>query len=239
MKWVIVESWYVYLQEECMNRIIWLIVIEIIEQGYDPNKKGVAVNEYLTEIVKEPRMSVSWKGKVLLQQSNWTIGGLVEIGDTESNRSSLSQVFLWNTPGGYCWSNMQVILSVHEYLKFKLQRCTHRSSHPEVFSSKGFLKICNKFTGERQCGNAISIKLQSKFIEITFWHRCYHIPMMKLFAIAPLLMFGRFLNTSLNSENIITKINSKNPANDASDKNESDKFIIYIGKIEIFTNIMK
>ena len=70
MKWVIVESWYVYLQEECMNRIIWLIVIEIIEQGYDPNKKGVAVNEYLTEIVKEPRMSVSWKRKVLLQQSN-------------------------------------------------------------------------------------------------------------------------------------------------------------------------
>ena len=63
--------------------------------------------------------------------------------------------------------------------------------------------------------------------------------MMKLFAIAPLLMFDRFLNTSLNSENIITKINTKNPANDASDKNESDKFIIYIGKIEIFTNVMK
>ena len=32
---------------------------EIIEQGHDPNKKGVAVNEYLTEIVKEARMSVS------------------------------------------------------------------------------------------------------------------------------------------------------------------------------------
>ena len=43
-------------------------MIEIIDQGYDPKKKGLAVHEYLTEIVKEPRMSVSWKRKVLLQQ---------------------------------------------------------------------------------------------------------------------------------------------------------------------------
>ena len=84
-------------------------MIEIIEQGYVPKKKGLAVNEYLTEIVKEPRMSVSWKRKVLLQQSNWTIGGLVEIRDRESNRSSLSQVFLKISQ--YSWENMCVGVS--------------------------------------------------------------------------------------------------------------------------------
>ena len=84
-------------------------MIEIIEQGYVPKKKGLAVNEYLTEIVKESRMSVSWKRKVLLQQNNWTIGGLVEIRDRESNRSSLSQVFLKISQ--YSWENMCVGVS--------------------------------------------------------------------------------------------------------------------------------
>ena len=42
-----------------------------------------------------------------------------------------------------------------------------RSSHPEVFLRKGFLKICSKFTGEDPCPSAISIKLICKFIEIT------------------------------------------------------------------------
>ena len=46
------------------------------------------------------------------------------------------------------------------------------SSHPEEFLIKGVLKICSKFTGEHPCRSAISIKLQSKFIEITFWHGC-------------------------------------------------------------------
>ena len=35
-----------------------------------------------------------------------------------------------------------------------------RSSHSEVFLGKGVLKICCKFTGERPCRSAISIKLQ-------------------------------------------------------------------------------
>ena len=35
-----------------------------------------------------------------------------------------------------------------------------RSSHPEVFLGKGFLKICSKSTGEHQCRSANSIKLQ-------------------------------------------------------------------------------
>ena len=34
-----------------------------------------------------------------------------------------------------------------------------RSSHPEVFLGKGFLKIYSKFTGEHLCRSVISIKL--------------------------------------------------------------------------------
>ena len=41
-----------------------------------------------------------------------------------------------------------------------------RSSHPEVFSRKGVLEICSKFTGEYPCRSVISMKLQSNFIEI-------------------------------------------------------------------------
>ena len=45
-----------------------------------------------------------------------------------------------------------------------------RSSHPEVFLGKGVLKLCRKFTGEHPCRSAISIKLESNFIEITLCH---------------------------------------------------------------------
>ena len=39
-----------------------------------------------------------------------------------------------------------------------------------MFLRKGVLKICSKFTGEHPCQSMISIKLQSKCIEITLWH---------------------------------------------------------------------
>ena len=45
-----------------------------------------------------------------------------------------------------------------------------RSSHLEVFLRKDVLKICSKFTGEHPCRSAISVKLQSNFIEIAFRH---------------------------------------------------------------------
>ena len=47
-----------------------------------------------------------------------------------------------------------------------------RSSHSELFLGKGALKISNKFTGEHPCRSAISIKLQSNFIEIALRHGC-------------------------------------------------------------------
>ena len=44
-----------------------------------------------------------------------------------------------------------------------------KSSNPELFLVKGFLKICSKFTGEHPCRSMISI---SNFIEITLRHGC-------------------------------------------------------------------
>ena len=42
---------------------------------------------------------------------------------------------------------------------------TCRSSRPEVFLENNVLKICSKFSGEHPCQSAISVKLQSNFIE--------------------------------------------------------------------------
>ena len=47
-----------------------------------------------------------------------------------------------------------------------------RSNPPEVLLGKGVLKICSKFTAEHPSWSAISIKLQSNFIEITLRHWC-------------------------------------------------------------------
>ena len=58
-----------------------------------------------------------------------------------------------------------------------------RSSRPEVFLRKGVLKICSKFTREHPCRSAISIKLQSNFIEITLRHGCSPVNLMHVFRI--------------------------------------------------------
>ena len=51
----------------------------------------------------------------------------------------------------------------------------------DVFLRKGVLKIYSKFTGEHPCRSAISIKLQSKFIEIALWHGCSHVNLLYIF----------------------------------------------------------
>ena len=56
-----------------------------------------------------------------------------------------------------------------------------RSSFPEVFLEKGILKICSKFTGEHPCRIAISIKLQSNFIEIALWYGCSSVNLLHIF----------------------------------------------------------
>ena len=47
-----------------------------------------------------------------------------------------------------------------------------RSSHPEVFSTKGVLKIYSKFTGEHPYRSVISIKLLCNFVEIALPYEC-------------------------------------------------------------------
>ena len=56
-----------------------------------------------------------------------------------------------------------------------------KSSPAEVFSGKGVLKICSKFTGERPYGSAILIKLQSNFIEITLRHEYSPVNLLHIF----------------------------------------------------------
>ena len=41
--------------------------------------------------------------------------------------------------------------------------------------------VSNKFTGEHPCRNAISIKLQSNFIEIALWHGCFPVNLLHIF----------------------------------------------------------
>ena len=63
---------------------------------------------------------------------------------------------------------------------------TIRSSRPEVFLRRGVMKICSKVTGEHQSGSAISINLHSNFIEITLWHGCSPVNLLRIFR-TPLL----------------------------------------------------
>ena len=56
-----------------------------------------------------------------------------------------------------------------------------RSSRPEMLLEKGVMKICSKVTGDHPCRSAISIKLQSNFIEIALWHGCSPVNLMHIF----------------------------------------------------------
>ena len=56
-----------------------------------------------------------------------------------------------------------------------------RSSHPKVFLRVGVQKICCKFTGEHPCRSAISIKLQSNFIDIVLWDGCSPVNLLHIF----------------------------------------------------------
>ena len=77
---------------------------------------------------------------------------------------------LFEGGGGGWYSNAHYELVNNFNCDFNLLMA--RSSHQEVFQEKGVLKLCSNFTGEHPCRSAISIKLQSSFIETTLWHEC-------------------------------------------------------------------
>ena len=76
------------------------------------------------------------------------------------------------------WVASLKALLIKESVYFKIEtieidrRAELINSSLEVFLGKGILKICSKFIRKHPCRNAIAIKLQSNFIEITFWHGC-------------------------------------------------------------------
>ena len=67
------------------------------------------------------------------------------------------------------------------YEEWRCEENTFRSSHPEVYLRKGFLKTCSKFIGEHPWRGAISIKLQSTFIEIKLRHWCSPVNLLHIF----------------------------------------------------------
>ena len=78
-----------------------------------------------------------------------------------------------------------------------------RSSRQEVFSEKGNLKICSKFTGEHPCVSAILIKLLYNFTGITLRHWCSPVNLLPIFSASflkntfrrLLLFFSQFILT--------------------------------------------
>ena len=95
-------SWKLtYLSSSVFEKNMWTwwsksIVIEINEQGYNPKEKRVAVNECLTKIVRERRMAVSWKRKVLLQQKQLKKRGFVEIREKATKAAfAYKNLYLW------------------------------------------------------------------------------------------------------------------------------------------------
>ena len=57
----------------------------------------------------------------------------------------------------------------------------YRGRPPKVFLSKGVLKIRSKLTGEHPYRSAISIKIQSSFIEIAFWYGYSPVNLLHIF----------------------------------------------------------
>ena len=116
----------------------------------------------------------------------------------------------------------------------RLAIITYRRSHPEVLLGKGVLKTCSKFTGEHRCQIAISIKLQSSFMEITLRHGCSPVNFLHIFR-TPFLKntSGRLLL------NLTTTTTTKN-----ENQHKADIFLVYYDYnstkwVKIFNNVRK
>ena len=92
-----------------------------------------------------------------------------------------------------CWNYQIILQNIAKHIKCFI--CMHQvishltededtnvianiSSTPHVFSGKGVLKICSKFTRDYPCQSVISIKLLCNFIGITIRRGCspVHLP---------------------------------------------------------------
>ena len=95
-------------------------------------------------------------------------------------------MFFTDVKRGICRINfyfMQFKIYVLYPLTHFILLVSFRSSPPEVILVKGVLKICSKLTGEHPYRSAISIKLQSNFIETSLRHGCSPVNLLHLFRI--------------------------------------------------------
>ena len=92
----------------------------------------------------------------------------------------------------------------------------YRSSYSEVFCWKGALKICSKFTGEYPCRSAISITLQSNFIEVALRHGCSPVNLLHIFRTTSLKNTTEWLLLSLLKTGVVSEV-SHLPQGDLND----------------------
>ena len=151
--------------------------------GFPQNVKNTYCMTAVTAKRKTRKDLLCFDGEVW--QILLTTNNMVTINYIKKALASMRILMWW-----YCINLLVIIIKLHSFfrknykffLAFWFVKKSHfelaiiliwyRSSRQEVFLGKGVLKICSKFTGEHQCQSAISIKLQSNFIEIAFRHAC-------------------------------------------------------------------
>ena len=96
------------------------------------------------------------------------------------------KTLVWHYSGTKCHLKMKFCTDNYFYddtlcLKKNWKLDKARSSPPEIFLLKGVLKIRCKFTGEHPYRSAISIKLESYFIEISLRNMCSPVNLLLIF----------------------------------------------------------
>ena len=93
--------------------------------------------------------------------------------------------FFSDKPGNISFTNNfgHFILAGGAQVHHVLLGASYRISHTKVFLRKGVLKICSKFTGERPCRSAISIKLHCNFNEMALRCGCSPVNLLHIFRI--------------------------------------------------------
>ena len=122
---------------------------------------------------------------VMLQENKFPYDLMIKHGDIVSC-VAITCIFVYAILMSLSWGNEKAEWDKNElsllFVKIVSPQFTiNRSSRPEVFLRKGVLKICSMFIGEHPCRSLISIKLQSKFIEIKLWHGCCLVNLLHIF----------------------------------------------------------
>ena len=82
----------------------------------------------------------------------------------------------------WCFQGVEISNTGLQWLKLR-EKISLRSSRLQVFLGKDILKIWSKFTGDHPCRSAISIKLQSNFIEMVLRHGWSPVNLLHIFTV--------------------------------------------------------